>query len=290
MTKEAMIFEVTDKSYGKYVLLNSHKVPVVMAFIGVWSEPCFILTETFSTLAKEYPEDFVFAKLDIDESPEAKKEYEIANVPTTIVFKDGVPVRREEGQLSYDEARALLRDFGIYRESDELLSKARLLHMQGDTPSAITTLTGAIQQDPSNTRVALDMVQIFIDIGQLDEAEQLLHRLPKVDQDDEVGVSLSGQLWIYRQAEKTDGIEKLSARIDKDKLDFDAHFDKAICEIALHNVDEAMTHLFFIQQQKADFKEGAAREMIISVINTLAVKSPELAQTYRRQLSNLINE
>ena len=124
MTKEAMIFEVTDKSYGKYVLLNSHKVPVVMAFIGVWSEPCFILTDIFSTLAKEYPEEFVFAKLDIDESPEAKKEYEIANVPTTIVFKDGVPVRREEGQLNYDEARALLRDFGIYRESDELRSKS----------------------------------------------------------------------------------------------------------------------------------------------------------------------
>lgn len=290
MTKEAMIFEVTDKSYGKYVLLNSHKVPVVMAFIGVWSEPCFVLTETFSLLAKEYPEDFVFAKLDIDESPEAKKEYEIANVPTTIVFKDGVAVRREEGQLSYDEARALLRDFGIYRESDELRSQARALHMQGDTPSAITTLTGAIQQDPSNTRVALDMVQIFIDIGQLDEAEQLLHKLPKADQDGEVGKSLSGQLWIYRQAEKTDGIEKLSARLEKDELDFDAHFDKAICEIALHNVEAAMTHLFFIQQKKADYKEGAAREMIISVINTLAVNSPELAQTYRRQLSNLINE
>lgn len=290
MTKEAMIFEVSDKSYGKYVLLNSHKVPVVMAFIGVWSEPCFLMTEIFSTLAKEYPEDFVFAKLDIDESPEAKKEYEIANVPTIIVFKDGVAVRREEGQLSYDEARELLRDFGIYRESDELRSKARALHMQGDTPSAITTLTGAIQQDPSNTRVALDMVQIFIDIDQLDEAEKLLHRLPKVDQDSDVGVSLSGQLWIHRQAGKTDGIEKLSARLEKNQLDYDAHFDKAICEIALHNIEQAMVHLFIIQKQKADYREGAAREMIVSVINTLAINSPDLAQTYRRQLSNLINE
>ena len=73
MKKEALIFDVTDKSYGKYVLLNSHKVPVVMAFIGSWSEHCYLLTEIFTTLAKEYPEDFVFAKLDIDENPEAKK-------------------------------------------------------------------------------------------------------------------------------------------------------------------------------------------------------------------------
>lgn len=290
MSKQALIFEVTDKSYGKYVMLNSHKVPVVMAFIGSWSEPCFILTEIFTRLAKEYPEDFVFAKLDIDENPEAKEKYEIKNVPTLIVFKDGEPARREEGQLSYDEARDLLRDFGIYRESDEMRAKARALHMRGETPQAITMLTDAIQSDPDNIRVALDMVQIFIDIDQTDEANNLLNRLPQTDRDSDVGKGLSGQLWAHQQAEKTEGLEQLSKRIEQNGEDFDAHFDKAVCEVAVHNIDEAMAHLFFIQEQNPDYKEGAAREMIVPIINTLSVNSPEIAQAYRRQLSNLINE
>ena len=290
MSKEAFIFEVTDKSYGKYVMLNSHKVPVVMLFIGVWSEPCFILTEIFTRLAKEYPEDFVFATLDIDENLEAKEKYEIKNVPSLIVFKDGEPARREEGLLSYDDARALLRDFGIYRESDELRAKARALHMQGDTPQAIKLLTDAIQSDPGNISVALDMVQIFIDINHMEEAGNLLNRLPQTDRDSDVGKGLSGQLWVHKQAEKTEGIEQLSKRIEKNNEDYDAHFDKAVCEVAAHDIDKAMVHLFFIQQQKPDYKEGAAREMIISVINTLTINDPQTAQTYRRQLSNLINE
>jgi putative thioredoxin len=290
MAKEALVFEVSDKSYGKYVMLNSHKVPVVMAFIGSWSEHCYVITETFTALAKEYPEDFVFAKLDIDENPEAKEKYEIKNVPTFIVFNNGEPARREEGLMTYDEARALLNDFGIFRESDDMRVKAREMHMRGDTAEAITTLSDAIKNDPANTRVALDMVQIFIDIGQLDEANGLLNRLPESDRNGDVGRGLSGQLWVFEQAEKTEGLERLTARITENHDDFDAHFDKFICELARHNIDEAMAHLFYIQEQRPDYKEGAAREMIVSVINTLSVNSPEVAQAYRRQLSNLLNE
>lgn len=38
----------------------------------------------------------------------------------------------------------------------------------------ILLLTQEIQQDPANTRVAIDMLQTFIDTGQLDQAKRLL--------------------------------------------------------------------------------------------------------------------
>ena len=289
MTKEALIFEVTDASYGKYVLLNSHKVPVLMAFIGVWSEHCIALIEMFEMLAREFPEQFVFAKLDIDENPDAKEKYEIKNVPTLAVFKDGEPVRREEGVLTEDEARTLLKEYGVYRESDEMRTQARELHMQGQTPQAITKLAEAMKSDPSNTCIALDMVQIFIDIGEYAEASALLERLPASDRESALGKSLSGQLWIKQQAAKTEGVKKLASRIADNEADYNAHFDIAVCEIARNNYTDAMSHLFFIQQHEPDFRDGAAREMIVSVINTLATNNPELAQKYRQQLSSMLN-
>ena len=289
MTKEALIFEVSDASYGKYVLLNSHKVPVLMAFIGVWSEHCIALIEMFEMLAREFPEQFVFAKIDIDENPDAKEKYEIKNIPTLVVFKDGEAVRREEGVLTEDEARALLKDYGVYRESDEMRIQARELHMQGQTPQAITKLAEAMKSDPSNTRIALDMVQIFIDIGEYAEASSLLERLPASDRESALGKSLSGQLWIKQQAEKTEGLEKLALRIAGNEADYEARFDMAVCEIARNNYSDAMNHLFFIQEHEPEFREGAAREMIVSVINTLAVNNPELAQKYRQQLAMMLN-
>ena len=290
MTKEALVFEVTDASYGKYVLLNSHKVPVLMAFIGVWSEHCFALTEMFEMLAREFPEEFVFAKIDIDENSEAKEKYEIQNIPTLIVFKDGEPVRKEEGVLTEDEARALLKDFGVYCESDEMRLQARELHIQGETPRAITLLAEAMKSDPTNTRIALDMVQVFIDIGEHAEAKSLLERLPEADLESAMGLSLKGQLWVIEQAGNTEGADKLAELIAANPDDSKARFDMAICEMAQHGYDAAMDQLFYILENDPEYMGGAAREMIVTVINMLSPNKPEIAQQYRRRLSNMLSQ
>ena len=290
MTKEALVFEVSDSSYGKYVLLNSHKVPVIVAFEGIWSEHCMIVADIFSSLAKEFAESFIFAKVDIDENPELKEKYNIENVPTLAVFVDGEPVRFEVGVSQENEARALLRDFGIFHESDDMRQQARELHLQGETLQAITLLTQAMKKDPSNTRIALDMVQIFIDMGEHQEARALLDRLPQEDRDSGTGKSLAGQLWVIQQAEKTEGAEKLAERIANDADDLDARFDLAICDMSRHDYEHAMEQLFYIQQHAPAYKEGAAREMIITVINMLAPANPEFAQQYRRKLSSMLSQ
>jgi putative thioredoxin len=288
MTKEALVFDVSDSSYGKYVLLNSHKVPVVVTFESVWSEHCMAIAEIFASLASEFAESFVFARVDVDHNPELREKYNIENVPTLAVFVDGEPVRFEPGALQEHQARALLRDYGIYNESDDMRQRARDLHVQGDTPQAITLLAEAMRKDPTNTRIALDMVQIFIDMGEYTEAASLLGKLPETDRESETGKSLAGQLWIIEQAGKTEGAEKLAARVASNPEDFDARFDLAICEMSRHDYEHAVEQLFYIQEHAREYKEGAAREMIVTIINMLAPGNPEFAQQYRRKLSSLL--
>ena len=290
MTKEALIFDVSDSSYGKYVLLNSHKVPVVVSFESVWSEHCMVVAEIFTSLAREFAESFVFARVDVDKNPELKKKYDIEKVPTLVVFIDGEPVRFEVGVLEEKEARGLLRDYGIYNESDDMRQRARELHVQGETPQAITLLAQAMKKDPTNIRIALDMVQIFIDMGEYNEAESLLDRLPGTDRESETGKNLAGQLWIIEQAGKTEGAEKLAERIANDADDLDARFDMALCDMSRHDYEHAMEQLFYIQEHEPEYKEGAAREMIVTIINMLAPGNPEFAQQYRRKLSGLLSQ
>jgi len=288
MSKQAFIFEVSDSSFEKYVIGNSDKVPVFVAFISVWSEPCILLTDMFADLAKEFAEEFVFAKVDIEENGQLKEQYHVEYVPTVKVFVDGQVVATEEGKLSEDEARALLKSFAIVNKAEEQRLQARQMHMQGETQDAIMLLTLAIQQDPSNTRVAMDMVQIFIDMGEIEQASSLFNRLPEKDKSSETGLSLSGQLWIIEQAGKTAGLQASKEAILKNPDDYDARFDAAICEIAEHNYQQALDQLFYIQQNNAEFKAGAAREMIITIINTIAPNNPEMAQQYRAQLAGLL--
>ena len=67
MSKQAFIFEVSDRSFDKYVISNSSKAPVFVAFIGVWSEHCIAMSDMLSGLATEFAEEFIFAKVDIDD-------------------------------------------------------------------------------------------------------------------------------------------------------------------------------------------------------------------------------
>lgn len=288
MGKEVFIFEVSKESFGKYVLLNSNKIPVVVEFMGIWSEPCVLMADLFSDLAKEFAEQFIFAKVDIDEQPELLKEYGVENVPTVIVFKDGEPVRTEVGQLQEAEARSLLKDLGVYRESDLLREQARDKHLAGDTSAAILMLTEAIKKDPSNTRIAMDMTQIFIDIGEPEQAKALYAKLPEQDQQTEMGKALNGQLIFKDLALKTDGIETLSQKININQDDFEARFDLAVCLVAQYDYSTAVDHLFYILEKNNEYKDGAAHEMIITITNMIAPVNNDMAQEFRRRLSNLL--
>lgn len=287
MSNDVFIFDATSNNFPSIIIENSKKIPVVVEFMGVWSEPCFIVEEIYSKLAVEFAGRFIFAKVDIDEQSALREQYEIENVPVVMVFHHGEVVRVEMGQINEAEARALLSDFGIVNENDVLRQQARDKHLAGDTPAAIMLLTQAIRSNPADTRVAMDMVQIFIDIGNIGDATSLFNRLPDKAKESETGKSLIGQLTFIDHAAKTEGVEKLQQRLQENSDDHDARFDLVICLIATHDYQQAMDHLLQLLSSVPDYKDGAAREMMIGVTGTLATTQPELAKEYKRKFANL---
>jgi len=177
----------------------------------------------------------------------------------------------------------------VTTNSDELREQARSKHMSGETAEAIGLLTQAIQQDPGNTLVAMDMVQIFIDINELEPAKGLYNKLPETDKESETGKALLGQLTIRDLAAKTDGKVVLQARVSNNDDDQDARFDLAICLVAEHDYQQAMDSLFEILTREPDYKDGAAREMIITLTDMLATNEPQLAKEFRRRLANTLS-
>ena len=287
--QDIFVFEVSKNNFNTSVILNSHKLPVVVEFMGVWSGPCIAMSDNLTKLASEFSGQFVFAKVDVDEQPELMEEYGVKNVPTLKVFKAGEVVLTEEGLQKDVELRKLLKAHGIYHRSDELRDLARAKHLSGDTMGAIELLTKAIQEDPKNTRVAMDMVQIFLDINELEQAKGLFNRLPEQDRESDMGKSLLGQLTFKDLAAKTVGKDQLQIKLNENTNDFDSRFDLAICFVAEHNYKQAVDHLFAIFEKSPDYKEGAAKEMIINLTNMLSVNEPELAQEFRRRMGRSIN-
>ncbi|MDH5376904.1 MAG: tetratricopeptide repeat protein, partial [Gammaproteobacteria bacterium] len=269
------------------VIDNSSQIPVLVMFMGVWSEHCMAMDEKLISLAKEFAGQFIFAKVDIDEQQELRKQYKIENVPVLKIFNSRQVVGTEEGLMSDDELRAVLKPLGIFRESDQLREQAREKHIQGNTVEAVKLLTQAIQMDPKNTRVAMDMVQIFIDSNEVAQAESLFKRLPEKDKASDSGRLLQGQIMFKGLAAKTDGETRLLERLANNPDDHNAAFDLSICLIARNEYKDGIEKLIQIVKREPDYRDGAARELAISIINMLAPNEPELAATFRRQLGSL---
>lgn len=278
------IFEVSENNFDQIVLENSNKLPVFVEFMDPSIGSCIAMEHTLSSLAKTYAGQFIFATLDIALYPEMAARFKMINVPSLLIFRDNTLVQTEVGLMEQDELIILLKSHGIFKESDDLRAQAREKHLSGDTPAAIQLLTEAIQKDPGNTLVAMDMIQVMLDIDLLDQALALYNKLPNTDKETELGRALVGQITFKQLAAKTDGKTALLERLSRNLHDHDARFDLAICLVAEHNYPQAMENLFEILVEEPEYKQGAAQEMIVNLVNMLEPNDPETAQAFRRKL------
>ena len=287
-SNQVLNFEISQSNFNSVVLMNSYKLPVFTLFMSPSLGMCIQIENLLTNFAEDFAGQFLLARVDIDMETDLREQYEIVNVPTLKVFKDGEMVHQEVGLLEEAELAALLKSYDIYKASDEMREQAKTSHLNGDTAGAIKLLTEAIQADPSNTRVALDMIQILLDINELTEAKSLFNRLPDKDKNSEIGKAIIGQMTFKDLAAKTPGLVSLLKTVEETPEDYEARLYLAVCYVAEHAYEEALDQVFEILENDRGFKEGAAQELTITIINMLEGSQPELAKDARRVLSNLL--
>ena len=90
-----MAIELTDSNFEEMVI-NSGK-PALVDFWAAWCGPCRIVGPVVEELAKEYGEQAVVGKVDVDNNREIAMKYGIRNIPTLLIFKNGEVVDKQVG-------------------------------------------------------------------------------------------------------------------------------------------------------------------------------------------------
>lgn len=81
------IKEVDKDSFDREVI--NEKIPVVVDFWANWCHPCDVIKPHLERLAEEYNGKIKFVSLDVEKNSEIASRYEVMNLPTLLVFKDG---------------------------------------------------------------------------------------------------------------------------------------------------------------------------------------------------------
>jgi thioredoxin 1 len=105
----AHVVALTDDTFDETV--GSAEVPVVVDFWAAWCGPCKMLDPVIHELAEEQVGTLTFAKLNVDEELEITRKYDVMSMPTMIVFRDGVPVKRLVGARGKAALREALEEF-----------------------------------------------------------------------------------------------------------------------------------------------------------------------------------
>ncbi len=96
---------LTKDSFKKEVLES--EIPVLVDFWATWCGPCRMLAPIIEEIAKEYEGKIKVGKVNVDEENELAASYQIASIPTLILFKNGKAVKTSLGYKPKAEIEAL---------------------------------------------------------------------------------------------------------------------------------------------------------------------------------------
>ncbi len=83
--------------YEAYSRIRSSKGVALLNFGAPWSAACNIQNNITGRVAMLFKDKVSFCSIDIDNMPQAKSEFDIHNIPTVVILKNGKEVKRFSG-------------------------------------------------------------------------------------------------------------------------------------------------------------------------------------------------
>ena len=286
MSNETYIVDVTEQNFNEAVMQASQRVPVLVDFWAPWCQPCKSLMPVLTKLADEYGGKFILAKVNIDEQQNLAQHFGVRSVPTVKLVRNAQLADEFMGALPENEVRAFL-DKHIPRESDAASQEAVALFQSGQVDEAISMLNQAWQDDPQNPRLPMQLLDLLVHAGRLDEARQVLAALPAEQQDSDVVVSMKARFAFMDKAEGLPDIPTLQQRLADNDDDSEARYQLAIQLVVAGKLEAAMDQLLMLLKKDRQYGDDAARKTLIQIFEMLGNQG-ELVQRYRSKMSMLL--
>jgi thioredoxin 1 len=102
-----MISHVTDSTFNDEVL-NSD-MPVLVDFWATWCGPCKMLAPIIEELSQKLDGKIKVMKMDVDQNPVTSMSFQIASIPTVVLFDKGKSVNKLIGFRPLDQFEAAIK-------------------------------------------------------------------------------------------------------------------------------------------------------------------------------------
>ena len=106
-SEDKVVYYLDSTNFDKFLNENTN---VIVDFFADWCGPCKMMAPIFEQIAREYSPSIMFAKLNVDKSPDIAERFFIMGVPTIIYFKSGKVIEKIVGAVSKNILRQKIKE------------------------------------------------------------------------------------------------------------------------------------------------------------------------------------
>ena len=282
--------DTTDQSFMADVIEASREAPVIVDFWAPWCGPCKTLGPMLEQAVLATKGKVRMVKVNVDQHQMVASQLRVQSIPAVFAFLDGQPVDGFMGAVTASEIKAFVDrlvqaagDGGL----DAALDAADQMLAQGAIADAAQTYAAVLGEEPENARAIGGAARAALAAGDREKARALLDAAPARLANDPAIAAARAEIDLAEQAEGAGEAAELRARVEAAPDDLQARYDLALALVAHGDRAGAVDELLELFRRDREWNDGAAKEQLMKLFDTLGPKDP-VTKSGRRRLSSMI--
>ena len=170
-------FNVTPDSFQADVVERSASVPVVLLFWAEQSAPAAEAKRQLEQLVGQYGGKVLLGLVDVAADPTLAQHLRVQALPSLRVIDKGQIAHQVEGPQPEQALRSLFDQLTL-SAADVIKAQLGQYLEQKDFRSALGFLKQAIAEEPNNASFRVELADVLVRQGELDEARKALDTVP----------------------------------------------------------------------------------------------------------------
>lgn len=283
------VVEVDAANFEQVVLQGSRDKVVVVDFWAEWCGPCKTLGPILEDVVTALGPGVVLAKIDIDANQDLAMAFRVQSIPAVKIVRDGQLADEFTGALTREQVEEVLRRHvpdappGPAEEMGDLADAARQQLELGDLDSAERLFSEVLREDESSGPGLLGMARarLMRDAGE-EEVRGLVDRIEQGTPEWEQGRALLHHLELRAACDSAGGPGACAERLRAAPDDVEARYLAGCCAAAASDYETALREWFAVVEKDRNFRDGAARDAMVSVFHLLGRQHPAVADWPQR--------
>ncbi|MBL6456071.1 tetratricopeptide repeat protein [Belnapia sp. T6] len=292
-----LIKDGDQRTFMQDVVEASRQTPILVDFWATWCGPCKTLTPTIEKVVRAAGGRVKLVKIDIDKNRALVQQLTqlglpLQSVPTVAAFWQGQIADLFQGALPEGEIKrfveGLLKLAGGQMPAADLLAEAKAAAEEGDHQGALQLYGALVQEDPENAEAFAGVARSLMELGQEEQALQVLENLPPKITDHAAIASIRSALELASEGRRARAqLAEFEARLAADPNDHAARIDLAVALNAAGDRAAAADALLDAIKRDRTWNEEAARKQLLKFFEAWGFADPATVAG-RRKLSSLL--